>query len=104
MNKVFSFRTFLGATRFCENLAASKTHIQINFDEKDNISDFAAVCDKANGIKKALLDENSIELHISIKEKYEKLALLFKNIPKLAPPPLIFLYNLGDKSLLEVHF
>lgn len=104
MNKVYTFRTFLSMGRVCENLAIHKTHIQINFDEKDNILDFPAICGKANGIKKALLDKNSIELHISVKEKYEKLAPLFKNMPRFTPSPLVLLYNLGDKSLLEVHF
>jgi len=104
MNRVFSFRTFLNANRFYENLAIGKSHIQINFEGKDNLSDFVAVCDKANSIKQSLLDRSSIEVHISIREKYETLNTIYKKIPQFAPPPLLFLYNLGEKSLLEVHF
>lgn len=98
-----NFKRFLSKTKFQETLCPSVIHI--HYDAKiDNIQQFNTVCRKAFDLRGQLLNKNSVVFHISVIDNWQNLKSLFDTFPKFIPPPRIFLFNLGEKSLLDVKF
>ncbi len=76
---------------------------QVNYDKKiDSLDDFPKVYEKAHELRKFSIHKTSV--HISVNSDFTKLLTIFSKVQIVTPQPRILLFNLGDNSLLEVHF